>query len=117
MRFWREQVAPHVDGDRVRWVGTVTGRDRDDLRRERPGRAVPAALGGAGRHARWSSRSPWARRWSATARGCLPELIEHGRTGLLTADEEELGDLVLAAEPIDPAECRAGGRAAASPRR
>ena len=42
----------------------------------------------------------------ATARGCLPELIEHGRTGLLTTDEEELGDLVLAAELLDPDECR-----------
>ncbi|MEV1147664.1 hypothetical protein, partial [Micromonospora sp. NPDC049799] len=29
--------------------------------------------------------------------GCLPELIEHGRTGLLTTDEDELGDLLLAA--------------------
>ena len=42
----------------------------------------------------------------ATARGCLPELIEHERTGLLADDEAELADLVIAAEKIDPAECR-----------
>jgi len=41
-----------------------------------------------------------------TARGCLPELIEHGRTGLLTTSEDELADLVLGAGKLDPAECR-----------
>ena len=40
------------------------------------------------------------------ARGCLPELIEHGRTGLLTTDEEELGGLVAAAGTIAEAACR-----------
>src|SRR4029453_12886804 len=33
--FWRDRVAPHVDGARVRWIGTVTGRDRDDRRAPR----------------------------------------------------------------------------------
>ena len=50
-----------------------------------------------------------------TARGCLPELIEHGRTGLLTDDEEELGDLVLAADRLDPDECRREAAAAVHP--
>ena len=105
VRFWREQVAPHVDGDRVRWVGTVTGPDRDDLvacaraalfplRWEEPGgTAVVESL---------ALGTPVI----GIARGCLPELIEHGRTGLLTADEEELGDLVAAAGTIAEAACR-----------
>jgi glycosyltransferase involved in cell wall biosynthesis len=33
-------------------------------------------------------------------------LIEHGRTGLLTDDEGELADLVIAAGLLDRAECR-----------
>ncbi|MEU4792306.1 glycosyltransferase [Micromonospora tulbaghiae] len=105
VRFFYEQVAPYVDGDRVRWVGTVAGRERDDLvasaraslfplRWEEPGgTAVVESL---------SLGTPVV----ATARGCLPELIEHGRTGLLTGDEQELGDLVLAAGGLEPAECR-----------
>jgi glycosyltransferase involved in cell wall biosynthesis len=42
----------------------------------------------------------------ATTRGCLPELVEHGRTGLLTGDERDLADLVIAADLLDEAECR-----------
>ncbi|MEU4567801.1 glycosyltransferase [Micromonospora sp. NPDC023956] len=105
VRFFVDEVAPHVDGDRVRWVGTVAGRDRDDLvasaratlfplRWEEPGgTAVVESL---------ALGTPVV----ATARGCLPELVDDGRTGLLTDDEERLGELVRAAGRIDPAECR-----------
>ncbi|PSK66813.1 D-inositol-3-phosphate glycosyltransferase [Micromonospora sp. MH33] len=105
VRFFYDEVAPHVDGDLVRWVGTVAGQERDDLvagaraslfplRWEEPGgTAVVESL---------AMGTPVV----ATARGCLPELIEHGRTGLLTTDEEELGELVLAAGLLDEDECR-----------
>lgn len=105
VRFFLDEVAPHVDGDLVRWVGTVAGQERDDLlagaratlfplRWEEPGgTAVVESL---------ALGTPVV----ATARGCLPELIEHGRTGLLTTDEEELGELLLAASLLDPDECR-----------
>ncbi|MEV6811569.1 glycosyltransferase [Micromonospora sp. NPDC051296] len=105
VRFFHDEVARYVDGDRVRWVGTVAGRDRDDLlagaratlfplRWEEPGgTAVVESL---------ALGTPVV----AIARGCLPELVEHGRTGLLTGDEEELGDLVLAADLVEPDECR-----------
>ena len=105
VRFFYDQVAPHIDGELVRWVGTVAGQERDDLvagaraslfplRWEEPGgTAVVESL---------ALGTPVV----ATARGCLPELIEHGRTGLLTTDEEELGELVLAAGLLDGDECR-----------
>jgi glycosyltransferase involved in cell wall biosynthesis len=105
VRFWLDHVAPFVDGDRVRWVGTVTGRDRDDLvagaraalfplRWNEPGgTAVVEAL---------ALGTPVV----GIARGCLPELVTHGRTGLLTTDEGELGDLVHAADRISAYECR-----------
>ncbi|MEO3777710.1 glycosyltransferase [Micromonospora sp. B11E3] len=105
VRFFHDEVAPHVDGDLVRWVGTVAGQERDDLvagaraalfplRWEEPGgTAVVESL---------ALGTPVV----ATARGCLPELVEHGRTGLLTDDEGELADLVLAASLLDAGECR-----------
>ena len=105
VRFWCEKVAPLVDGSRVRWVGTVTGAARDQLVAE--ARAMLAPLrweepGGTFVVESLALGTPVV----ATARGCLPELIEHGRTGLLTTSEEELADLVLAAGKLDPAECR-----------
>ncbi|MEU1687586.1 glycosyltransferase [Micromonospora sp. NPDC005707] len=116
VRFFYDRVAPHVDGDLVRWVGTVAGQERDDLvagaraslfplRWEEPGgTAVVESL---------ALGTPVV----ATTRGCLPELIEHGRTGLLTADEEELGELVLAAGLLDEDECRREAAARFTPER
>ena len=105
VRFWLEKVAPHVDGDRVRWIGTVTGQERDDLVARARAALFPL---------RWEEPGGTAVVESLAlgtpvigiARGCLPELIEHGRTGLLTADEEQFGELVAAAGTIDEAACR-----------
>jgi glycosyltransferase involved in cell wall biosynthesis len=105
VRFWRDEVAPHVDGARVRWVGTVTGRDRDDL--VATARAALFPL-------RWDEPGGTAVVESLAlgtpvigiGRGCLPELIDHERTGLLTADEDELGELVQKAGTVDPGACR-----------
>jgi glycosyltransferase involved in cell wall biosynthesis len=103
--FYQERVAPYVDGDGVRWVGSLAGKERDDLvataratlfplRWEEPGgTAVVESL---------ALGTPVV----GLSRGCLPELVDHGRTGLLTAEEEELADLVLAADLLDGQECR-----------
>jgi glycosyltransferase involved in cell wall biosynthesis len=104
VRYWSEKVAPHVDGDRVRWVGTVTGTARDEL--VASARAVLAPLrweepGGTFVVESLALGTPVI----ATARGCLPELVDHGRTGMLADDEEDLADLVLAAGKVEPAEC------------
>jgi glycosyltransferase involved in cell wall biosynthesis len=105
VRFWREKVAPYVDGDRVRWVGTVAGAARDELVASARVALFPL---------RWNEPGGTAVVESLAlgtpivgiARGCLPELVEHGRTGLITTAEEELGELVHAARDIDEAECR-----------
>jgi glycosyltransferase involved in cell wall biosynthesis len=104
VRYWCERVAPHVDGTRVRWIGTVAGAARDDL--VASARAVLAPLrweepGGTFVVESLALGTPVI----ATARGCLPELVDHGRTGMLADDEQELGDLVLAAGKVEPAEC------------
>ncbi|MEH1167384.1 glycosyltransferase [Micromonospora sp. CPCC 205539] len=104
-RFFLDEVAPHVDGDLVRWVGTVAGQARDDLLASARASLFPLRWeepGGTAVVESLALGTPVV----ATSRGCLPELIEHGRTGLLTADEEELGELVLAADLLDPDECR-----------
>ncbi|MFF5056434.1 glycosyltransferase [Micromonospora sp. NPDC000663] len=105
VRFFLDEVAPHVDGDLVRWIGTVAGQERDDLLASARASLFPLRWeepGGTAVVESLALGTPVV----ATARGCLPELIEHGRTGLLTADEDELADLVLAADLLDPDECR-----------
>ncbi|MDM4718867.1 glycosyltransferase [Micromonospora sp. WMMA1363] len=105
VRFFLDRVAPHVDGDLVRWVGTVAGRERDDLVAGARAALFPlrwAEPGGTAVVESLALGTPVV----STARGCLPELVDHGRTGLLTADEDELADLLLAASLLDETECR-----------
>ncbi|GAA4723734.1 glycosyltransferase family 4 protein [Phytohabitans rumicis] len=104
VRFFRSSVAPYVDGVRVRWLGTVAPPFRDEL--VGTARAMLAPLrweepGGTFVVESLALGTPVV----ALARGCLPELVEHGRTGLLTSAEEELPDLLHAADKIDPREC------------
>jgi glycosyltransferase involved in cell wall biosynthesis len=103
--FWHEKVAPHVDGVRVRWIGSVMGKARDELVARARVSLFPLRWNEPGGTAVVESLAlgtPVA----GIARGCLPELVEHGRTGLLTTAEDELGDLVEAAGALDERECR-----------
>jgi glycosyltransferase involved in cell wall biosynthesis len=47
----------------------------------------------------------------AFASGALPETIEHGRTGFIVRDVEEMAEAIRRAEAIDPQTCRAIARA------
>jgi glycosyltransferase involved in cell wall biosynthesis len=106
VRFWRERVAPYVDGVRVRWIGTVGGAERDTLVATARASLFPL---------RWEEPGGTAVVESLAlgtpviglARGCLPELVEHERTGLLTHDEAALAELVRASGAVDPRECMA----------
>ncbi|MEV4754912.1 glycosyltransferase [Micromonospora sp. NPDC049559] len=105
VRYWYERVAPYVDGVRVRWIGTVAGSARDDLVAGARASLFPLCWeepGGTAVVESLALGTPVV----GIGRGCLPELIEHGRTGLLTDDEAELADLVPAAGLLDGAECR-----------
>ncbi|MFC6020303.1 glycosyltransferase [Plantactinospora solaniradicis] len=105
VQFWREHVAPHVDGVRVRWIGTVAGRERDDLVASARASLFPlrwAEPGGTAVVESLALGTPVV----GLAKGCLPELIDHDNTGLLTDNEEELPDLILTTPTrIDPHDC------------
>lgn len=38
--------------------------------------------------------------------GALPEIVEHGRTGFLVGDEQEMADAIQLVDTIDPQVCR-----------
>lgn len=107
VRYWCDEVAALVDGDLVRWVGTVQGRDRDDLVATARATVCPLRWeepGGTGIVESLALGTPVV----GFRRGCLPELVDEGRTGLLADpdDEDTLAAQLLDSAALDPAECR-----------
>ncbi len=118
VRYYREQVEPLVDGDRVRWIGTVHGSDRDALVATADAVLFPIDWeepGGTAVVESLALGTPVV----GYRRGCLPELIEHGRTGLLVdpGDEDALADAVVRSAELDPQECRRVAAARFTPAR
>lgn len=103
VRYWYEQVEPLVDGRRVRWAGTLRGRERDDVVASATAALFPIEWeepGGTAVIESLALGTPVV----GFRRGCLPELVEHGRTGLLAdpGDEDALSADVVAAARLDP---------------
>ncbi|GAA1634968.1 glycosyltransferase family 4 protein [Nonomuraea maheshkhaliensis] len=109
VRYHLDQVAPYLDGDLVRWVGAVGGAERDDLYASARAALFPIQWDEPGGTAVVEAMAlgvpPVGLR-----RGCLPELIDHGRTGFLADSEEELAEWVLRLDELDPEECRREAR-------
>jgi glycosyltransferase involved in cell wall biosynthesis len=109
VRYHVEQVAPYLDGDLVRWVGTVAGEERDLLYATARAALFPIQWDEPGGTAVVEALAlgvpPVGLR-----RGCLPEIIDHGRTGFLADTEEELAELLLRVDELDPEECRREAR-------
>ena len=103
--YHRDQVLPHVDGDRVSYVGAVGPADRDALlggalallhliRFAEPfGLSVIEAL---------ATGTPVI----AHPLGSLPELVQHGTTGFLVADVAAAVSAVGAVERLSRRDCR-----------
>jgi glycosyltransferase involved in cell wall biosynthesis len=117
-RFFKEQVSPHVDGARVRYVGEVGGHDKRVLFARADGFLMPI---------RWPEPFGVVIVEALAAGtpvisfpcGAAGEIITHGETGFLVQDEEEMAAAVARLPELDPASCRAAagrfapGRAAA----
>jgi glycosyltransferase involved in cell wall biosynthesis len=106
VRYWREEVEPLVDGRLVRWVGTVAGAARDALVASARASLTPIDWeepGGTAVVESLALGTPVV----GFRRGCLPELIDDGRTGVLVdpGDEDALAAGVAAATRLDPADC------------
>lgn len=104
--YWRDRVAPLVDGELVRWVGGVAGVDKErwlqgaralltPVRWDEPGAtAVVEALGRG---------VPVV----GTRRGVLPALVRDGVNGFLADDEPGLAEALRRVGEIDADMCRA----------
>ncbi len=104
-RFFATEVEPHLDGRMVRYVGEVGGVQKQRLFAEAFAFLMPI---------RWpepfgmvmvealAAGTPVL----AFAQGSAPEIVDHGETGFLVDDEDEMAALVEKAASIEPERCR-----------
>ena len=105
-RYYRERIAPHVDGRRVRFAGEVTGAQRSSLlggaaallqmntRKERFGLSMIEAM---------ACGTPVI----GSSLGSIPEVVADRVTGFVCEDVDAAVRAVAALPSIDRAACRA----------
>ncbi|MCW2537556.1 MAG: hypothetical protein JWQ26_3255 [Modestobacter sp.] len=109
VQWFLEHVDPWLDGDRVRWVGSVQGRAKAELLRR--SRAVLFPLrwdepGGTAVCEAMAAGTPVV----AMARGCLPSLVDPGVTGFLADSEADFTAALTRVDDLDPRACAATAR-------
>ena len=106
VRFYVNQVAPLIDGRNVRWIGGVAGLEKERLLQSALALLAPirwAEPGGTAVVEALARGVPVV----GTPTGVMPSLVDHGATGFLGRDEDDLAGLLRQVDKIDPAECRA----------
>jgi glycosyltransferase involved in cell wall biosynthesis len=107
--WFTEHVQPLLDGERARWIGSVAGTEKDRLVREARAVLFPIRWeepGGTAVCESLAAGTPVV----AMARGCLPSLVDHGRTGFLATGEAGFTAALGRIAEIDPAVCAAEAR-------
>lgn len=107
--FFAQQVEPLIDGHAVRYVGEVGGADKQRLFAEALAFLMPI---------RWPEPFGMVMVEALAAgtpvlafrEGSAPEIVEHGATGFLVADETEMAAAVADVRALDLAHCRAAAR-------
>jgi glycosyltransferase involved in cell wall biosynthesis len=102
--FFAREVEPHIDGDRVRYIGEV-GDEKGDLYAGARALLMPI---------RWpepfglvmTEAMACGTPVIAFPEGSAPELVLDGETGFVVEDERAMADAVGRLDEIDPARCR-----------
>ena len=105
VRYYLDAVRPFEDGERVRWVGTVGGADKQELLGSARAVLMPISWEEPGATAAIEALA-CGTPVIALRRGALAEIVQHGVNGFLADDEAEFAALVPRAGEIDPHECR-----------
>lgn len=103
--FWERAIAPHLGRDGIEYVGEVNDTQKNRLLAEAAALVVPV---------QWDE--PFGIVFAealaggvpviSCARGALPEIVEHGRTGFLIDTVEQGVEAVGRLAEIDRTECR-----------
>lgn len=104
-RFFEHEVAPHIDGDQIRYVGEVAGEEKTRLFARAHALLMPI---------RWPEPFGMVMLEAmvcgtpviAFPEGSARELVTPGQTGFLVDDEEQMADACSMTSELDPARCR-----------
>ncbi|MBI3977566.1 MAG: glycosyltransferase family 4 protein [Chloroflexi bacterium] len=102
--YFEEAIRPHLDS-RIEWIGEVRGRQKDELLGRAHCLLMPACWDepfGLVLVEAMACGTPVV----ALGRGAIPEIVDHGRTGFVVHDADELPAAADRAGSIDPAACR-----------
>jgi glycosyltransferase involved in cell wall biosynthesis len=108
-RYYAEQVAPHVDGDRVVYLGSVGPEQRAQILGSSAALLHPIAFDepfGLSVVESMACGTPVI----AYPRGSMPEVVDEGVTGFLVPDAKQASDAVDRITTIDRAGCRTRAR-------
>ena len=103
--YFRDEIEPHLDGERVRYVGEVGGAGKAQLIARARALLMPI---------RWAEPFGMVMVEAmacgtpviAFREGSAPEIVLHGETGFLVDDEEEMSEAIGRLGEIDPRRCR-----------
>jgi glycosyltransferase involved in cell wall biosynthesis len=107
VRYWCDDVMPHVDGHRVRWLGSLCAAERNEILVRARASLFPLQWeepGGTAVVESLALGTPVV----GYRRGCLPELIDEASTGLLVdaGDEDGLATRLRTVGALNPVACR-----------
>jgi glycosyltransferase involved in cell wall biosynthesis len=104
--FFDTEVAPHIDGERVRYVAEVGGQEKRELFAHATALLMPI---------RWPEPFGMVMIEAmacgtpvlAFAEGSVPEVVADGESGYVVEDETEMAAAVQRLRALDPQRCRA----------
>lgn len=103
-RWFDTEIAPHLDGEHVRYVGPLTGNEGRRL--VAAARAVLVPLCHEGYYAEMVQALACGTPVIATPKGSARQVVQPGHNGFLVEDEHELTAALGALETLHPADCR-----------
>jgi glycosyltransferase involved in cell wall biosynthesis len=103
-RYFDEEVAPRLDGER-RWVGAVAGEAKRDLIAGAKCMLIPSTAPETSSLVTMEALACGVP-VIAYRSGALPEIVEDGVTGLIVDDVAGMADAIGRVGAIDPAACR-----------
>jgi len=102
--YFREFIEPHL-GDGIEWLGEVSHGEKVELLQHARATLFPIEWEepfGLVMIESMACGTPVI----ATNRGAVPEVIEHGRSGIIVEDYRIMAAAIAEADRIDPRECR-----------